>query len=168
MLRAAPGFKPLGRTQGSCRSALLSGHNPIRPDPAVRFGRGQVQCFCSASNTGKDAEKDPPAWSRARVPGVPGTPGTKGVVERGESEQPPMDRATQKTLGILFGSQFIAGLGFSQIVPVMPMFAAELGLGATGVGIIIRSLTFPLPFLDVSLPFHCLSLQFHCFFTGFL
>ena len=44
-------------------------------------------------------------------------------------------------VGILTGSQLILNLGFSQIVPVMPMFAAEMGghLGATGVGLVLSA-----------------------------
>mmetsp|Transcript_10172 Transcript_10172/g.25003 ORF Transcript_10172/g.25003 Transcript_10172/m.25003 type:complete len:439 (+) Transcript_10172:188-1504(+) len=52
-----------------------------------------------------------------------------------------MDRALVKQVGILASSQLMLNLGFSQMVPVMPMFAAQMGgnLGATGVGLILSA-----------------------------
>jgi len=52
-----------------------------------------------------------------------------------------MDSSLIKSIAILTGSQLVLNLGFSQIVPVMPLFAAQIGghLGATGVGMVISA-----------------------------
>jgi hypothetical protein len=52
-----------------------------------------------------------------------------------------MDPALMKHVAILTGSQLMLNLGFSQVVPVLPLFAQEMGghLGATGVGMIIAA-----------------------------
>lgn len=52
-----------------------------------------------------------------------------------------MDRSLVKQLSILTGSQLVLNLGFAQMVPVMPMFAAQMGghLGATGIGLILSA-----------------------------
>ena len=46
-----------------------------------------------------------------------------------------------KQVAILTGSQLCLNLGFSQIVPVMPLFAAEMsgGMGAMGIGCVIAA-----------------------------
>ena len=43
-----------------------------------------------------------------------------------------------RTVGILTGSQFVNNLGFGCVIPVLPLFASDMGLGASGVGLILR------------------------------
>lgn len=52
-----------------------------------------------------------------------------------------MDWDLMKDVGILSGSQLFLNMGFSQIVPVMPLFAAQLGgsWGASGIGLIVSA-----------------------------
>jgi len=58
-----------------------------------------------------------------------------------EPKKEGMNKDLVKQLGILVTSQLMLNLGFSQMVPVMPMFAAQMGghLGATGVGLILSA-----------------------------
>ena len=56
-----------------------------------------------------------------------------------------------KTVAILTGSQFINNLGFGCVIPVLPMFAAEMGLGASGVGLILS--TSALARIVLNMPF---------------
>ena len=52
-----------------------------------------------------------------------------------------IDGEVKRQLVVISLSQLMLNLGFSQIVPVLPMFAAEMGghLGATGVGMVIAA-----------------------------
>ena len=47
--------------------------------------------------------------------------------------------ATYKQVGILTGSQLITNLGFGCVIPVLPLFAVEMGLGPSGVGLILST-----------------------------
>eukprot|EP00658_Telonema_sp_P-2_P023528 TRINITY_DN19436_c0_g2_i1.p1 TRINITY_DN19436_c0_g2~~TRINITY_DN19436_c0_g2_i1.p1 ORF type:complete len:464 (-),score=91.84 TRINITY_DN19436_c0_g2_i1:312-1703(-) len=51
------------------------------------------------------------------------------------------DKPLVRQLSILTGSQLILNLGYAQLVPVMPLFAAEWGghLGITGVGLVLAA-----------------------------
>jgi MFS family permease len=54
-------------------------------------------------------------------------------------------------VGILSASQFAGNLGFGCVIPVLPLFASEIGLGASGVGLIVSApaltrLLFNFPF----------------------
>ena len=44
-----------------------------------------------------------------------------------------------RIVAILTGSQFINNLGFGCVIPVLPLFAADMGLGASGVGMILST-----------------------------
>ncbi|GAB5369346.1 hypothetical protein AAMO2058_001396900 [Amorphochlora amoebiformis] len=77
----------------------------------------------------------------------------KGASSRFKAVFGDMDPDIVKQVAILSSAQIMLNLGFSQMVPVMPMFAAKMGghLGATGVGIILSApsvatllLNFPL------------------------
>ena len=48
-----------------------------------------------------------------------------------------LDPTTLRHIGVLTASQFVVNAGFAAVVPVLPLFAAQLGLGATGVGAIL-------------------------------
>ena len=48
-----------------------------------------------------------------------------------------LDSTTLRHIGVLTASQFVVNAGFAAVVPVLPLFAAQLGLGATGVGAIL-------------------------------
>eukprot|EP00928_Gymnodinium_smaydae_P022595 TRINITY_DN18928_c0_g1_i1.p1 TRINITY_DN18928_c0_g1~~TRINITY_DN18928_c0_g1_i1.p1 ORF type:complete len:471 (-),score=44.14 TRINITY_DN18928_c0_g1_i1:95-1507(-) len=58
-----------------------------------------------------------------------------------KDEPAKMDWDLMKDVGILSGSQLFLNMGFSQIVPVMPLFAAQIGgaWGATGIGLIVSA-----------------------------
>ena len=45
----------------------------------------------------------------------------------------------KKTVVLLTGSQFINNLGFGCVIPVLPLFANDMGLGASGVGLILST-----------------------------
>ena len=42
-------------------------------------------------------------------------------------------------LAVLSTSQFVVNAGFGVIIPVLPIFSAELGLGASGVGVLLSA-----------------------------
>ena len=44
-----------------------------------------------------------------------------------------------RTVGLLVGAQLMLNMGVSQVVPVIPIFAQQMGLGATGVGLLISA-----------------------------
>ena len=44
-----------------------------------------------------------------------------------------------RLVAILTGSQFMNNLGFGCVIPVLPLFAADMGLGASGVGMILST-----------------------------
>ena len=46
-------------------------------------------------------------------------------------------RTLYKSVGILTGLQFVSNIGFGCGVPVLPLFAASLDMGPTGVGLIL-------------------------------
>jgi len=56
-------------------------------------------------------------------------------------------------IAILTGSQLMLNLGFSQMVPVIPLFAAQMGghLGATGIGLVISAPSLATLLLNVPL-----------------
>ena len=58
---------------------------------------------------------------------------------------------TQKTVAVLTGSQFVNNLGFGSVIPVLPLFAAEMGLGPSGVGLILS--TSAVSRLALNIPF---------------
>eukprot|EP00938_MAST-03A_sp_MAST-3A-sp1_P001878 g1878.t1 len=51
------------------------------------------------------------------------------------------DKQLVKQVSILTGSQLVLNLGFAQMVPVIPLFAAQMGghLGATGIGLVLSA-----------------------------
>jgi MFS family permease len=49
------------------------------------------------------------------------------------------DYDLKKTVVVLTGSQFINNLGFGCVIPVLPLFASDMGLGASGVGLILST-----------------------------
>lgn len=63
------------------------------------------------------------------------------------------DPALRNQVAILTCSQLVLNLGFSQMVPVMPMFAAQMGghLGATGVGLVLAAPSVATLLLNVPL-----------------
>jgi len=63
------------------------------------------------------------------------------------------DKELVRQLSILTGSQLILNLGYAQLVPVMPLFAAEWGghLGVTGVGMVIAAPSITRLILNVPL-----------------
>lgn len=64
-----------------------------------------------------------------------------------------MDSSLIRDLAFLSGSQLMMNMGFSQMVPVMPVFAAQIGggLGATGVGMVMSAPSFAMFFLNMPL-----------------
>ena len=42
-------------------------------------------------------------------------------------------------VGVMVGAQVALNIGVSQVVPVLPIFAQELGLGATGIGLLLSA-----------------------------
>lgn len=58
-----------------------------------------------------------------------------------KDEKKGIDRELVKRMSILTSSQLVLNLGFAQMVPVIPLFAAQMGghLGATGVGMVLSA-----------------------------
>ena len=54
-----------------------------------------------------------------------------------------------KAAALLTGSQFVNNVGFGCVIPVLPIFAAEIGLGPSGVGLILSSSAFSRLLLNV-------------------
>jgi len=55
-----------------------------------------------------------------------------------EKEQK-LPEGVAKSVGIMTGAMFFNNLGFGCVVPVLPLFATSMGLGATGVGTILST-----------------------------
>eukprot|EP01064_Diplonema_japonicum_P037082 TRINITY_DN8601_c2_g1_i1.p1 TRINITY_DN8601_c2_g1~~TRINITY_DN8601_c2_g1_i1.p1 ORF type:complete len:468 (+),score=43.31 TRINITY_DN8601_c2_g1_i1:52-1404(+) len=72
---------------------------------------------------------------------------------KGDTAAPltPWNRKMMKTIGILTGCQFLANASFGIIIPVLPQFAKELGLGAFGVGAILSVPAIARVFLNIPL-----------------
>lgn len=135
--------KQIGNNFRSC--AII--HSPIGP---FRFRQRQLQRppsitsffrapFGSASNNGlpnenpderKDGdgndadEKDPDELK-------PRDTTSEGLLQ--------LPEGTTRSVGILTGAMFFSNLGFGCVVPVLPLFATSMGLGATGVGTILST-----------------------------
>ena len=62
-----------------------------------------------------------------------------------------LPKGMTKTVAILTGSQFINNLGFGCVIPVLPLFASDMGLGASGVGMILS--TSALARIVLNMPF---------------
>ena len=60
------------------------------------------------------------------------------------------DVALRRDVGILVGSQMMLNIGVAQVVPVFPLLATEMGLGAAGTGLLISAPAFAR--LAVNLP----------------
>ena len=45
----------------------------------------------------------------------------------------------KRDVGILTLSQFVNNMGFGCVIPVLPIFATDMGLGASGVGLILST-----------------------------
>ena len=60
------------------------------------------------------------------------------------------DHALRRNVGILVGSQVMLNVGVSQVVPVLPLLATDMGLGAAGTGALISAPAFAR--LAVNLP----------------
>ena len=60
------------------------------------------------------------------------------------------DVALRRDVGILVGSQMMLNVGVAQVVPVFPLLATEMGLGAAGTGLLISAPAFAR--LAVNLP----------------
>lgn len=90
--------------------------------------------MCSANKPGPSAARD-------------------GVDSKTEPDVSPPKWDLIKHVGILTGSQLMLNMGFSQMVPVMPLFAAQMGghLGATGVGMVLSAPSFATLLLNVPL-----------------
>ena len=52
-------------------------------------------------------------------------------------EDAPPEPKLRRELLLLCGSQFIVNSGFGIIIPTLPALSGELGLGATGVGVVL-------------------------------
>ena len=49
------------------------------------------------------------------------------------------DPGLRRNVSILIGSQIMLNIGVSQVVPVLPILATEMGLGATGIGMLMAA-----------------------------
>ena len=49
------------------------------------------------------------------------------------------DESLRRHVGVLVGSQVMLNIGVSQVVPVLPILAAEMNLGATGIGALMAA-----------------------------
>lgn len=109
MLRAA-------RCGGLRRSAAARGSYAV---PAPR------RVLCSQHSTD------------ARADGPPAEQG--GAAAAGTSSSFWEDPYLRRNVSVLVGSQTLLNIGVSQVVPVLPIFAQEMGLGATGIGVLIAA-----------------------------
>ena len=64
-----------------------------------------------------------------------------------EDTEAQMPAEIKRQIAILVGSQLMLNIGVSQVVPVLPLFAQQFGLGASGVGLLIA-----LPSVAISYP----------------
>lgn len=64
---------------------------------------------------------------------------TRGSQPSHHGEQGEIDPETKKQATVLIVSQLFSNLGFAVIIPILPVFTAELGLGASGVGVMLSA-----------------------------
>ena len=97
-----------------------------------RNGNGRRYCgnFNGNNKRGRVSNEAPPTPTPAPTPLV-------------------LDRKTIKAVAILSGSQFLSNISFGIIIPVLPQFAAELGLGASGIGLILSTPAVARIFLNI-------------------
>ena len=138
-LPALPVALPAVGSRCACSRRLLPRRLPL--------GAGRLQ----STNT-QPRRRDQPEWAgQPAASAAAATPAEEPRDEGGGKpeggEEPPkkgwrsIDRTIMKHVAILTGSQVMLNLGMGFMVPVMPLFAREMGghLGATGVGLIIAA-----------------------------
>ena len=62
-----------------------------------------------------------------------------GDNDNSKGKQKQEEQQLKKLVGIMTGAVFFNNLGFGCVVPVLPLFATSMGLGATGVGTILST-----------------------------
>ncbi|KAJ9450380.1 Quinolone resistance protein NorA [Diplonema papillatum] len=104
----------------------VTGTNEAALEPAAA-GSGGAQAVVSPSQAAPCvADEQPRRGERAQA-------GSDAGVES------PWTGKTARAIAILTGSQFLVNASFGIIIPALPMFAAELGLGASGVGAVLSA-----------------------------
>eukprot|EP01063_Lacrimia_lanifica_P041665 TRINITY_DN9779_c1_g4_i1.p1 TRINITY_DN9779_c1_g4~~TRINITY_DN9779_c1_g4_i1.p1 ORF type:complete len:465 (+),score=84.77 TRINITY_DN9779_c1_g4_i1:57-1451(+) len=76
------------------------------------------------------------------------------IIEDGASEcgaPSPWNKKLMKNLFVMTGCQFLTNISFGVIIPVIPQFAAELGVGAFGAGAIISAPAVARIFVNIPL-----------------
>ena len=112
------GKDPVSKTRAKRRVAPgVLGH-PLPGEPEAGDGSDP-----------KGAEKEP----------VPLAGAMEGSGAGGDESTSGLPRGMVRSVAILTSSQFVITAGFGIIIPVLPMFAAQLDLGAAGVGAIIAA-----------------------------
>jgi len=111
-----------------------------RIDGNVNMSSG---CFFSTNNykADEDDRQDPAGGAKHTIP--PKHESTRHTTTTTPPVLRPSDSITSlpphliRQISLLVGSQLMLNIGVSQVVPVLPLFASEMGLGASGVGLLV-------------------------------
>ena len=123
--------------------ALLRGA-ALRLRPAccaggVLPGRGCVGGAGAWRGVQSGPEKPPEPPTPAPPPSAPPPPPAPPPLPPASLSSLRDDPELLRTVGLLVGAQLMLNMGVSQVVPVIPIFAQQMGLGATGVGLLISA-----------------------------
>ena len=66
-------------------------------------------------------------------------PDARGTKEENSDDSFWSNRPLVRQVAILVGSQVMLNLGVAQVVPVLPIMGQQMGLGATGLGVLISA-----------------------------
>ena len=145
MFSSSPDSKYTGKAKDIGDDEIAHGElNFHRHDPQQQpLGRGDGSLSASPHhpNEMNDAESDAVS---SRVADV-----------ENKEKTSPLPPGTYKTVGLLTFLQLINNLGFGSVIPVLPLFANEMGLGAAGVGFILS--TSSMSRLALNIPFSRLA-----------
>ena len=100
-------------------------------------GRGDGGAAGAAADDDDDDDNEVHEGLKKKMGDHDGESNTIDLQDRGKSAVGM--ESLRKPLLILTGSQFLNNLGFGSVIPVLPIFATELGLGASGVGMILST-----------------------------
>jgi len=138
------------------RRLVLRGVQPLCPRHCYPALHRQLPCSqscrqlrCAASGRHEEdvgsgrqpkGRADPGRATGSRDPGTEGIPAEK-------------DWSLWRDVAVLSGSQLMLNMGFSQMVPVLPLFVAQMGgsMNATGVGLVMSAPSLAMLFLNVPL-----------------
>ena len=139
---AGRGLRLRGARLGVCARRVRAGSLNLQPcrqlclrvDPDNKAGR---EPNGAASNSSADGSGPSGAASNGGAGGgAASNGGEDGGGSHGHFWQ---DTGLRRNVSILIGSQIMLNVGVSQVVPCLPVLATDMGLGATGIGMLMAA-----------------------------